>query len=443
VVLEDLRKAVTKFLSGGGTYERAIREFVRDLQRELLKADVNVKMVFDLSKKIEERAKKERPPPGLSRREWFLKIVYEELTKLFGGDEEPEVLPPKVPWIMLLVGVQGSGKTTTAGKLAFYYIKRGYKVGLVSTDTYRPGAYDQLKTLAEKVGALFYGEKKGRPEIIAERGVKTLLGRGAEIIIVDTAGRHGYGEEKALLDEMKRIAEMIKPDEVVLVIDATIGQKAYDLAKRFHEATPVGSIIVTKMDGTARGGGVLAAVAATGAKVKFIGTGEKIEELERFNPARFVSRILGMGDIEALLEKIRTLEDAKRLEKEAEEALKGKMTMRTIYHQLQSMRKMGTLSKILELIPGISMILSKLDEEKIKLSEEKIKKWIAIIESMTYDELDNPEIINRKRIRRIALGSGTSPEDVKELLAYYKNVKNMMKRLRRDRGLLRRLGIEA
>jgi len=441
LVLDNIRNAVSKFLSGGGTYERAIKEFIRDLQRELLRADVNVKMVFELTKNIEKRAREERPPPGLSRREWFLKIVYDELTKLFGGDKEPQLLPPKVPWIVLLVGVQGSGKTTTAGKLALYYSRRGYKVGLVSADTYRPGAYEQLKTLAEKTGALFYGEKSGKPEEIALRGVKLLKDRGAEIIIIDTAGRHGYGQESALLDEMKRIADLIKPDDVVLVIDAAIGQKAYDLARRFHEATPIGSIIITKMDGTARGGGALAATAATGAQIKFIGTGEKVEELEKFNPARFVSRLLGMGDIESLLEKIKALENAERLEREAEDAIKGKVTMRTIYHQLQGMRKMGTLSKILELIPGAGFILSKLDESKLKLSEEKIKKWLAIIESMTYEELDNPEIINRRRIRRLALGSGTSPEDVRELLTYYRNFKNLMKRLRRDRSLLRRLGL--
>ncbi len=443
MVLDNIRKAVSKFLGGGGTYEKAIKEFVRELQRELLRADVNVKMVFDLTRGLEKKAKEERPLPGLSRREWFLKIVYEELTKLFGGDKEPQVLPPKIPWVILLVGVQGSGKTTTAGKLALYYSRRGYKVGLVSADTYRPGAYDQLKTLAEKTGALFYGERLGKPEKIALKGVKLLKERGAEIIIVDTAGRHGYGEESALLKEMNRIANNIKPDDVVLVIDAAIGQKAYDLAKRFHEVTPIGTIIVTKMDGTARGGGVLAAVAATGARIKFIGTGEKLEELEKFNPARFVSRILGMGDIESLLEKIKALENAGRLEHEAEEALKGKVTMRTIYHQLQGMRKMGTLSKILELVPGASFLLSKIDESKLRLSEEKVKRWLAIIESMTYEELDNPEIINRKRIRRLALGSGTAPEDVRELLTYYKNFKNMMRRLKRDRSLLRRLGLGA
>ena len=440
-MLEGVRRAVAKFLRGGGTYEKAVQEFIRDLQRELIKADVNVRLVFDLTRRVKERALKEEPPPGASKREWMVKIVYEELTRLFGGDVEPRIEPPKTPWVILLVGVQGSGKTTTAGKLAYYYARRGYRVALVSTDTHRPGAYEQLRTLAEAAGAIFYGEKQGDPAAIAERGIRYALERGAEIIVVDTAGRHGYGDEQALLDEMKSIASRIKPDEVILVIDAAIGQKAYDLARRFHEATPVGSLIVTKMDGTARGGGVLSAAAATGATVKFIGTGEKIDELEPFRPARFVGRILGMGDIEALLDKLRSLEEAKSLEEAAEEMMKGRINMRVIYRQLKGMRKMGPLSKVLQMLPGFGLMM-KLDEEAFRLGEEKIDKWLAIIESMTYEELDKPEIIDRRRMRRIAMGSGTSVEDVKELLAYYKNLKGLMRRLKRDRRLLRRLGLQ-
>ncbi len=441
VVLDGIRNAVSRFLKGGGTYQKAVEQFIRDIQRELIKADVNVKLVFQLTKRIKERALKEEPPPGASRREWMIKIVYEELAKLFGGDRVPETLPRKTPWIILLMGVQGSGKTTTAGKLAYYYQRKGYKVGLVAADTFRPGAYEQLATLARQTSSLFYGEKNSKDAVsIAERGVKELLKRGAEIIIVDTAGRHGYGEEESLLREMRSIAERINPDEVVLVIDAAIGQKAYDLARRFHKAAPVGSIIVTKLDGTARGGGALSAVAATGAPIKFIGTGEKIDELEPFHPRRFVARILGLGDLETLLEKLKSLEEAEELEKAAEDMFKGKINMRTIYRQLRSMRKMGPLSKVLQMLPGIGLA-SKITEEATKLGEKKIDKWLAIIQSMTYEELDNPEIINRRRMRRIAIGSGTTTDDVKELLAYYRNLKVMMKRLKRDKRLLKRLGM--
>jgi len=440
-VLEGLREAVRKFLGGGRSYEESVNEFIRDLQRELIRADVNVALVKQLTDRVRERALKQEPPPGVSRRDWFLKAVYDELVSLFGGEGEPRVMPRKLPWVILLVGVQGSGKTTTAGKLARYYSSRGLRVGLVSADTYRPGALEQLKTLAQQAGVMFYGEQSGQAEEIAKRGVSELLSKGAQLVIVDTAGRHGYGDEAGLLEEMKRIAEAVRPDEVMLVIDATIGQRAYDIARRFHEATPVGSIVVTKLDGTARGGGVLSAVAATGARVKFVGTGEKIEELEPFNPQGFVARVMGLGDIRALLERVREAEaEEKALKVVEEDIAKGRVTMRTIYAQLKSIRRLGPLSKLLEMLPTASLPI-KVGDEQVKLGEEKIRKWLHIIESMTYEELDDPDIIDRSRMRRIALGSGTTVADVKELLTYYRSVKVILKRFRRDRSLLRRLGL--
>ncbi|MDT7866855.1 MAG: signal recognition particle protein Srp54 [Acidianus sp.] len=440
-MLEGLREAVRKFLGGGRSYEESVNEFIRDLQRELIRADVNVALVKQLTDRVRERALKQEPPPGVSRRDWFLKAVYDELVSLFGGEGEPRVMPRKLPWVILLVGVQGSGKTTTAGKLARYYSSRGLRVGLVSADTYRPGALEQLKTLAQQAGVMFYGEQSGQAEEIAKRGVSELLSKGAQLVIVDTAGRHGYGDEAGLLEEMKRIAEAVRPDEVMLVIDAAIGQRAYDIARRFHEATPVGSIVVTKLDGTARGGGVLSAVAATGARVKFVGTGEKIEELEPFNPQSFVARVMGLGDIRALLERVREAEaEEKALKVVEEDIAKGRVTMRTIYAQLKSIRRLGPLSKLLEMLPTASLPV-KVGDEQVKLGEEKIRKWLHIIESMTYEELDDPEIIDRSRMRRIALGSGTTVADVKELLTYYRSVKAMLKRFRRDRSLLRRLGL--
>jgi signal recognition particle subunit SRP54 len=441
LVLEGVREAVRKFLGGGRSYEESVNEFIRDLQRELIRADVNVALVKQLTDRVRERALKQEPPPGVSRRDWFLKAVYDELVSLFGGEGEPRVMPRKLPWVILLVGVQGSGKTTTAGKLARYYSSRGLRVGLVSADTYRPGALEQLKTLAQQAGVMFYGEQSGQAEEIAKRGVSELLSKGAQLIIVDTAGRHGYGDEAGLLEEMKRIAEAVRPDEVMLVIDAAIGQRAYDIARRFHEATPVGSIVVTKLDGTARGGGVLSAVAATGARVKFVGTGEKIEELEPFNPQGFVARVMGLGDIRALLERVREAEaEEKALRVVEEDIAKGRVTMRTIYAQLKSIRRLGPLSKLLEMLPTASLPI-KVGDEQVKLGEEKIRKWLHIIESMTYEELDDPEIIDRSRMRRIALGSGTTVADVKELLTYYRSVKAILKRFRRDRSLLRRLGL--
>jgi signal recognition particle subunit SRP54 len=439
--LDEIRSAVSKLLRRSGPYERLVEEYVRDLQRALISADVNVRLVFQLSKKIRERALKEHPLPGISRKDWLVKITYEELVKLFGGEYEPEIKPPYTPYVIMMVGVQGSGKTTTVGKLAKYYRDMGYRVGVVAADTYRPGAYDQLKQLAERVGAMFYGDPKSKDAVgIAARGVKELRERGAEIIIVDTAGRHGYGKEEALLREMKEIADAINPDEVILVIDAALGQKSFDLAKRFHESTPIGYIIVTKMDGTAKGGGALSAVAATGAKIKFIGTGEGIEDIEPFRPKRFVGRLLGMGDLESLLERIERVSSIQDFEKTVSEMLTGKITFRTLYKQIEQMRKLGPFKKILQMIPGISTLIQSFDEAA-KLGEEKVSKWINIMNSMTYEELDNPELLEEKsRVRRIAIGAGVEVSEVRELYSYYKNVKKMIRRLRKRKDLLERLG---
>jgi len=435
-LLDNLKDAVKKFL-GSSDYNKAVNDFIKDLQISLIKADVNIKLVNELTTKIKNRLANEKPPSAIERREWFISIVYQELTNLFGGDKEPNVMPKKLPYVIMLVGVQGSGKTTTSGKLALFYKKKGYKVGLAAADIYRPAAYEQLLQIGNQIGVPIYGEPGNKDAIqIAKNGVEKFLKEKYDVVIVDTAGRHGYGEEVKLLEEMKNIYQSIKPDEVILVIDASIGQKAYDLASKFHTASPIGSIIITKMDGTAKGGGALSAVAATGAAIKFIGTGEKLDELEVFNPRRFVSRILGMGDIEAIIEKIKGIEEYEEIEKKMEEVLTGKtkLTLRDVYKQLNAMRKMGPLNKILQMIPGYN-ILSQIPEEQLKLGEEKIRKFMNIMNSMTYKELDNPDIIDKSRIKRIAKGSGTTPEEVKELLKQYEMTNNLLKMMRRKKGL--------
>ncbi|MFP3164432.1 MAG: signal recognition particle protein Srp54 [Acidianus sp.] len=432
-MLDNLRDAVRKFLTGSSSYDKAVEDFIKELQKSLISADVNVKLVFSLTNKIKERLKNEKPPTYIERREWFIKIVYDELSNLFGGDKEPKVIPDKIPYVIMLVGVQGTGKTTTAGKLAYFYKKKGFKVGLVGADVYRPAALEQLQQLGQQIGVPVYGEPGEKDAVgIAKRGVEKFLNEKMEIIIVDTAGRHGYGEEAALLEEMKNIYEAIKPDEVTLVIDASIGQKAYDLASKFNQASKIGTIIITKMDGTAKGGGALSAVAATGATIKFIGTGEKIDELEVFNPRRFVARILGMGDIETILEKIKEVENYDKMQKKMEEVIsgKGKLTLRDVYNQLIALRKMGPLSKLFQLLPGIGM-LGQIPEDQLKVGEEKMRKWLAIMNSMTYEELDNPSIIDKSRMRRIALGSGTEIEDVKELIEHYNLMQRTIKMLKR------------
>ncbi|MCI4455522.1 MAG: signal recognition particle protein [Sulfolobus sp.] len=441
-MLESLRDAVRKFLTGSSSYEKAVNDFLKDLQVALIKADVNVRVVYQLTERIKKRLQEERPPAYVNRTEWFLKIVYEELVSLFGGERKPNVLPPKLPYVIMLVGVQGSGKTTTAGKLAYFYKRKGYKVALVGADVYRPAALDQLTQLGEKIGVPVYGEKDSKDAVgIAKRGVEKFIKDGYQIVIVDTAGRHGYGQEKALMDEMKAIKEAINPDETILVIDASIGQKAYDLASKFHEASPIGSIIVTKLDGTAKGGGALTAVAVTGAPIKFIGTGEKIDELEPFEPPRFVSRILGMGDIQGIVERLRSVDEYQEVEKEMEDILEGKskLTYRILYKQLKSLKK-GGLSKLLEMIPGFGTLFS-VKEDHLKLGEEQIKRFLAIMDSMTYKELDEPSLIhNRSRMRRIAEGAGVTVDDVKALIRHLEMTNNMIKMLKKRKNLARLLG---
>ncbi|HLE74999.1 MAG TPA: signal recognition particle receptor subunit alpha, partial [Candidatus Bathyarchaeia archaeon] len=301
----SLYDALKKIFRASVVDEAAVKELVRDIQRALLQADVNVQLVFDISKRIEERALKEKVPPGISRREHVIKVVYEELTRFVGEKPVPIKMELGKKQILMLVGIQGSGKTTVAAKLARYFQKRGLKPALICADTYRPGAYAQLQQLANRINVPVYGDLKAKdPVKVVSEGLKQFSDK--DLIIVDTAGRH-KGEQE-LIKEMKTLEKHIKPDEVIMVIDGTIGQQALIQAKAFHEATPIGAILVTKLDGSARGGGALSAVAATGAPIKFIGTGEKTEDIEPFIPSRFVGRLLGMGDLETLLEKVREAE---------------------------------------------------------------------------------------------------------------------------------------
>lgn len=326
----------------------------------------------------------------------------------------------------MLVGIQGSGKTTAAAKLARYLQKRGIKTALICADTYRPGAFDQLKQLAQKINIPLYGNPSEKnPVKIALKGLEQF--KDFDVVIIDTAGRHK--EEKGLIEEMKKLQKAIKPDEVMLVLDGTIGQQAAVQAKAFHEATPIGSVLVTKLDGSARGGGALSAVAAIGAPIKFIGTGEKIEDLEPFIPSRFVGRLLGMGDLETLIEKVREAE-VKIPEKKVKAFLTGKFTLTDMYEQFEAMRSMGPFKKLLRMIPGFSYDIP---DEMLEVAEDRLEKWRVIIQSMTPKEKENPKILNASRIRRIARGSGTSEKDVKELIKQYSMMKRMLKTLRRKK----------
>jgi signal recognition particle subunit SRP54 len=404
--------------------DATLQELSREIQRTLLKADVPLDLVKTFTENAVRRIREEKPPAGIPPREYLIYILYDELVKLLGGEQPAEFKPTKKPHVILLLGVEGSGKTTTAAKLAKYLIKRGYKVGLVETDTIRPAAFDQLRQLAEKIGVPFYGERDGRDAVeIAKRGVQNF--KNLDVVIVDTAGRHR--NEEALLQEVKAIHDAVKPDEVMLVIDATVGKLAAAQAEAFMKYLPIHSVVITKMDSTARGGGALAAVAKTGARVKLIGVGEDVDELELFNPKKFVARVLGMGDLDALVEKIKAVFEEEEVLQEIES---GKLDLLTFKKQIDGLLKLGPLSKVFQLLPG--GMAAKISEEQIELSQKNLKKWKAILSSMTTEELKNPEILNASRIRRIAVGAGVTPKDVKEMLTVYENLKKMSKTLKRQ-----------
>ena len=425
----SLTNAIKKLFKAGVVDEATVKELVRDIQRALLQSDVNVQLVLQISKNIEERALKEKVPPGVSRREHVIKVVYEELTKFVGDKPVPLKVEPGKKKIIMLVGIQGSGKTTHAAKLARYFQKRGLKVGLICADTYRPGAYAQLQQLATRINTPFFGDLKQKdPVKVVREGLKQFSDK--DLIIVDTAGRHK--EEKDLIKEMKDLEKNIKPDEVIMVIDGTIGQQALAQAKTFHEATPIGAIIVTKLDGSSRGGGALSAVAATGAPIKFIGTGEKIEDIEPFIPSRFVGRLLGMGDLETLLEKVKDAE-IQVPQKKAKEIMSGNFTLTDMYEQFQAVKKMGPFGKVLKMIPGMSS--SDVPEEMLNTAEGRLEKWGVIIQSMTPEEKENPKLLNSSRAKRIARGSGTTEKDVKELLKQYIMMRKMLKMFKRKKKL--------
>ncbi|MEM3000316.1 MAG: signal recognition particle protein Srp54 [Candidatus Bathyarchaeia archaeon] len=424
----SLYEALKKVFKASVVDEATVKELVRDIQRALLQADVNVQLVLGISKRIEERALKENVPQGISRREHVIKVVYEELTRFIGDKPVPLKMEHGEKKIIMLVGIQGSGKTTAAAKLARYFQKRGLKPALICADTYRPGAYAQLQQLASRINVPVYGDAKAKdPVKVVFEGLKQFGDK--DLIIVDTAGRHK--EEQELIKEMKTLEAKIKPDEVMLVIDGTIGQQALIQAKAFHEATPIGAIIVTKLDGSARGGGALSAVAATGAPIKFIGTGEKTEDIEPFVPSRFIGRLLGMGDLETLLEKVREAE-IKVPEKKAKAILSGKFTLTDMYEQFEAVKKMGPFKKILSMLPGMSY---NLPEDMLNTAEDRLEKWRVIIQSMRPEEKDNPKVLNASRVRRIARGSGTSERDVKELLKQYVMMRKMLKMFKRKKKL--------
>ena len=425
---DSLRNTLQKIAKSLFVDEKLINELIKDIQRALLQSDVNVKLVFDLTEKIKKRALEEESPKGLTKKEQIINIVYGELVN-FLGKEQHKIEVKQKPFRIMLVGLFGSGKTTTAGKLAKFYSKRGFKVALVGLDIHRPAAMEQIEQVGKNANVKVFSDKKSKdPTEIWKNNEHEY--RNFDILIIDTAGRDALSHD--LISEIEDVNKTIQPNENLLVISADIGQAAQKQAEQFHKSCGITGVIVSKMDGTAKGGGALTACSVSGAPIKFIGTGEKVDDLEQFNPQGFVGRLLGMGDLEALLEKAREVIKVEEAEDLGKRFLKGEFNLIDLYEQMEAMSKMGPLSQIVEMIPGFSQL--KLPKEMLQVQEGKLKKWKIAMSSFTKEELEDPEIIDASRTERISKGSGIPANEIRELIKQYRQSKKVVKMFKGSKG---------
>jgi len=405
--------------------EEDIEDIVKEIQRSLLQADVDVGLVQDLSDSIETRALDEEPPAGTTPRDWVLRIVYEELVDLVGESTE---LPLEEQTIML-AGLYGSGKTTTAAKMAWWFSTKGLRPAIIQTDTDRPGAYDQSKEMAERAEVDFYGDPdEDDPVKIARDGLEAT--ENADVRIVDTAGRDGLNEE--LIEQIERIEEEVQPDRDLLVLDAAMGQSAKSQAADFEEAIGIDGVVITKLDGTAKGGGALAAVNETDSTIAFLGSGETVKDIERFEPSGFISRLLGMGDLKQLTERVeRAMEETQEGDDEdwdPEDMLEGQFTLKDMRKQMQTMNNMGPLDQVMDMIPGLGGgLMDQLPDDAMDVTQERMRDFDVIMDSMTEEELENPRVVGQSRTERICRGSGKPEERVRELLQQHKQMEQMLK----------------
>jgi len=428
MVLDDLgsslRGTLDKLRGKSRISEEDVDEIVKEIQRSLLQADVDVSLVMDLSDSIKERSLEEEPPGGTSARDHVLRIVYEELVGLVGDSTE---IPLESQTIML-AGLQGSGKTTTAAKMAWWFSKKGLRPAVIQTDTFRPGAYDQAKQMADRAEVEFYGDPDADdPVQIARDGLEATA--DADVHIVDTAGRHALEDD--LISEIEEIESVVEPDRSLLVLDAAIGQGAKDQARQFDDSIGIDGVAITKLDGTAKGGGALTAVDETGSTIAFLGSGETVQDIERFEPDSFISRLLGMGDLKQLTERVeRAMEETQESEDDwdPEDLMKGEFTLKDMRKQMKAMDNMGPLDQVMDMIPGMGGgLMDQLPDDAMDVTQDRMRNFEVIMDSMTEAELENPRSIGASQVRRIAKGSGQSEDAIRELLDQHKMMAQTMK----------------
>jgi signal recognition particle subunit SRP54 len=420
---EGLRN-ITKKISGVIFFDKnTIEGIVRELQKILLESDVDIKLAYELGEKIKRLAGNEKIK-GIERKEQLIKLIHDEVVSLVGGEKHELIIDKKIkPYQIMMLGLYASGKTTTTSKLAFYYKKRGFKVCMIGLDVHRPAAPEQLEQLGKKIDVATFINKNEKNPIKIYKEFENKI-KEYDLCLVDTAGRDAL--DKELIEEIKDIKSAIKPNEVLLVLPADIGQAAKKQTSEFQKACSVSGVIITRMDGTGKAGGALVACKETNSKVYFIGTGEHVSDLELFNPKNFVSRLLGMGDIEALVEKVQAAaEPGNKSKKRLEE---GKFTLLDMYEQIKSMQNIGPMNKLTELIPGMEALKEKLSGDLLDKQGDKIKRWKNAMDSMTLEEIENPEILEKEtgRISRISKGSGVKGSEIRELLSQHKLLKSFV-----------------
>ncbi len=425
---DRLQETFKKLRGHGKLTADDVNATMREIRIALLEADVNFKVVKDFIKKIKERAVGQEVLESLTPAQAVIKIVNEELTALMGQTQSHINISPKPPTIIMMVGLQGAGKTTSAGKLGLMFKKQGKHPLMVAADIYRPAAIKQLQVLGQQIGIPVFAKEDCKDAVrIATEAIAHAHSHANDIVIIDTAGRLHIDEH--LMQELKSIKENVKPHEILLVVDAMTGQDAVNVAESFNNDLGLDGVVLTKMDGDARGGAALSVKAVTGCPIKFVGAGEKLEALEPFYPDRMASRILGMGDVLTLIEKAQTAFDAEEAKKMEKALRKNEFTLDDFLSQLNQVRKLGSFENILGMIPGMGGLKKKLDGVDIDMNGKEIKHIEAIIRAMTPAEKRNTKIINGSRRKRIAMGSGTKVQEVNKLLKQFDEMKKMMKKM--------------